>query len=83
MNDDPSAELLARWRAGDERAEDELFARYTSRLIELARRRLSAKLGRRLDPEDVVQSAYRSFCASARADRYTLRGSGDLWRLLA
>jgi RNA polymerase sigma-70 factor (ECF subfamily) len=83
MEKDPSAELLARWREGDRRAADELLGRYTSRLIALARRRLSAKLARRLDPEDVVQSAYRSFCVSAGDDRYRIERSGDLWRLLA
>jgi DNA-directed RNA polymerase specialized sigma24 family protein len=31
----------------------------------------------------VVQSAYRSFFTGARAGRYSLRRSGDLWRLLA
>ncbi len=61
MGNDPSIELLARWRAGDARAEDELFSRYTSQLIALARRRLSAQFARRVDAEDVVQSAYRCF----------------------
>jgi RNA polymerase sigma factor (sigma-70 family) len=81
--DDASVELLARWRQGDQQAADELFGRYTEQLIALARSHLSAKLARRVDPEDVVQSAYRSFCAGAREDRYVLRRSGDLWRLLA
>ena len=31
----------------------------------------------------MVQSAYRSFFAGARAGRYALMRSGDLWRLLA
>jgi RNA polymerase sigma-70 factor (ECF subfamily) len=82
MQDELSAELMARWRSGDRQAADDLFERYTPRLIALARQRLSARLARRLDPEDVVQSAYRSFCA-ADADRYVLQGRGDLWRLLA
>ena len=83
MGEDPSAELLARWRAGDQGAADELFGRYTTRLIALARRRLSTKLARRVDAEDVVQSAYRSFCEGARGDHFVLLRSGDLWRLLA
>jgi hypothetical protein len=37
---------------------------------------LSTKRARPLDPEDVVQSAYRSFCA-ADADRLVLQRSGD------
>jgi RNA polymerase sigma factor (sigma-70 family) len=83
MGDEPSIELLARWRAGDARAEDELFSRYTSRLIGLARRRLSAQMAQRVDAEDVVQSAYRCFCAAARDDQIVLNRSGDLWRVLA
>jgi RNA polymerase sigma-70 factor (ECF subfamily) len=83
MGDEPSAELLARWRTGDGRAGDELFSRYTAQLIALARRRLSAQLARRVAPEDVVQSAYRCFCAAARDGEVVLQRSGDLWRLLA
>ncbi|MFO0845256.1 MAG: hypothetical protein U0797_23215 [Gemmataceae bacterium] len=41
---------------------------------------LSARLARHVDPEDVVQSAYRSF--AAREGRFTLSRGGDLWRLL-
>lgn len=80
--DDQSAELLARWRHGDQQAARALFERYAEGLIGVARRRLSDRLARRLDPEDVVQSAYRSFFQGAREGRYLLHGSGDLWRLL-
>ena len=73
---------MARWRAGDQAAAAELFERYADRLIALARSRLSAKVACRVDPEDVVQSAYRSFFAGARDGRYDLQRGGDLWRLL-
>lgn len=76
-----SADLLARWQGGDAGAAAELFDRYTEQLVALARDRLSRQLAGRLDPEDVVQSAYRSFFA--HADEYVLQRSGDLWRLLA
>src|SRR5262249_9194663 len=74
--------LLARWREGDEDAAAALFRRYSERLIALAQRRLPARLGQRVDPEDVVQSVYRSFFHAARQGRYVLLHSGDLWRLL-
>jgi RNA polymerase sigma factor (sigma-70 family) len=77
-----SAELLARWRAGDEQAASAIWQRYAEQLIALARTRLSRRLSRHVDPEDLVQSAYRSFFVAARSDRYVLRHSGDLWRLL-
>ncbi len=57
--------------------------RYADRLITLARSRLSKKLARRLDPEDIVQSACRSFFENAQAGHYDVRDSDDLWRLLA
>ena len=82
MKDDDSANLVAHWRRGDEQAAAALFQRYANRLIALARSRLSGKLAGRIDPEDVVQSVYRSFFAEARAGRYELERVGDLWRLL-
>jgi RNA polymerase sigma-70 factor (ECF subfamily) len=81
--DVPSAELLVRWRQGDQEAAEELFHRYAERLYALARSRLAAWLTRHVDPEDVVQSAYRSFFDGARGGRFALQRSGDLWRLLA
>ena len=81
--DEVSIELVNRWRAGDQRAADELFERYAGRLLALARTRLAGKVARRLDAEDVLQSAYRSFFSGVRGGRYVLEQSGDLWRLLA
>ena len=80
--EDTAVKLLAQWRNGDERAATELFSRYANRLIALARSRLSAKLARRVDPEDVVQSAYRSFFAGARDGQYDIQRGGDVWKLL-
>jgi len=81
--DDESAVLLTRFRAGDEQAAQQLFEAYVSRLLRLARSYISPKLAKRVDAEDVVQSAYRSFFVGAKDGRFTLQRSGDLWRLLA
>jgi RNA polymerase sigma factor (sigma-70 family) len=75
--------LLERLRAGDEQAAEAVFCRYFQRLTLLARSRLSARLARRTDPEDIVLSVYRSFFVEARAGRFVLSRGGDLWRLLA
>ena len=80
--DEPSINLLARWRQGDQQAAEELFRRYAGQLIALASSRLSSQVGRRVDAEDVVQSAYRSFFIAARDGCYDLQRGGDLWRLL-
>jgi RNA polymerase sigma-70 factor (ECF subfamily) len=81
--DDESTALVRRWRNGDAEAAAALFHRCAARLIALARRHLSDKMARRLDPEDVVQSAYHSFFEGLRSERLVLERSGDLWRLLA
>lgn len=81
--DENSVELLARWKDGDETAATVLFERYVDRLVGLARSRLSERMKRRVEPEDIVQSAYRSFFRKAGDDRYTLAKSGDLWKLMA
>ena len=81
--EDESIILLNRYRNGDSSAADELFRRYVDRLVALARSRLSARLARRVDAEDVVQSVYGSFFIRARDGQYALERSGDLWRLLA
>lgn len=82
MAQDNSRELLERWRAGDQQAAAALFACYADRLIALARSRLPAQLVQRVDPEDVVQSVYRSFFTGARDGHYHPQRGGDLWRLL-
>lgn len=80
---DTSRLLLDRYHAGESKAAAELFDRYASRLRGLVRRRMSAGLQHRVDPEDVVQSALRSFFVRAIPDEYVLQRAGDLWRLLA
>src|SRR5262249_55203707 len=83
MTDLPSAELLERCRRRDAVAEEALFQRYAGRLLRLAQSRLSPRLAARLDAEDVVLSAYRSFFQLAGKGEIVLHESGDLWRLLA
>jgi eukaryotic-like serine/threonine-protein kinase len=75
--------LLDGCRRGNELVAEALFVRYFERLKALARNRLSSRLARRIDPEDVVMSVYRSFFAGARAGHFTLSRGGDLWRLLS
>ena len=83
MNHETSVDLLAKWKHGDEAAAAALFDRYVNLLCGLARNRLSDRMQRRVEPEDIVQSAYRSFFRKAGDDQYTLSKSGDLWKLMA
>jgi len=80
--DQDITELMERVRKGDEDAARAVFFRHVERLISLARSRLSTRLRRRVDAEDIVQSALGSFLRHAKEGRYTFEESGDLWRLL-
>ncbi len=82
MQDTPTLHLVARWRQGDQQAAETLFQRYAEKLTGLTRSLLASRFSPRLDAEDVVQSAYRSFFVAARAGRYELQNGGDVWRLL-
>lgn len=80
--DEESAILVERCRGGDELASRELFERYVSRLIAMVHRRMSTRLARRVDAEDIVQSAFRSFFVGVEKEKFHIDESGDLWRLL-
>ena len=75
-------ELLRAWKSGDQDAATQIFRRYQIRLHALVRSRLSKKLARRVDAEDILLSAYRSFFVGAQSGRFTPTDSDDLWPLL-
>src|SRR5437879_5530378 len=75
-------DLIAALRAGNESAARELFDRYCERLMRLARRRIGHQMLRRVDPEDVIQSAFRTFFVRIRNDEFTFEGANDLFKLL-
>lgn len=74
-------ELLARLHAGDSAAATEIYVRYSQRLIGLMKRRIPGDLQTRLDPEDIVQSVFRSFFRRAAAGAYDVPEGSELWRL--
>jgi RNA polymerase sigma-70 factor (ECF subfamily) len=77
-----SRELVARWRAGNQDAARLLFDRYVDRLVALARRRISPRLRGRVDPEDVVQSVFRTVFGRLREGQFQLEAQDDLCKLL-
>lgn len=77
-----SQEILQRLGQGDEEAAQDVFERYVERLTALARSRMAPRLSPRIDPDDVVMSAYRSFFLRARRGEFQLGAGRDLWHLL-
>jgi RNA polymerase sigma-70 factor, ECF subfamily len=79
---DSFTELAARLRAGDQGAATDVFRRFANRLIALARTELDARTRRKEDPEDIVQSVYRSFFTRYHAGQFDLATWDSLWSLL-
>src|SRR4051812_42811714 len=74
--------VMARLRSGEAAAAREVFDRFASRLVALARGRFNRLLARKVDPEDVVQSAYKSFFVRHRAGKLEVGDWDGLWNLL-
>lgn len=74
---------LRRVLAKEPGSENELLERFSRRLMVLARRQLPARVQRRVDPEDVVQSVYRSFFRRLGNREFVFSEAHDVWRLLA
>jgi RNA polymerase sigma factor (sigma-70 family) len=71
-------------KAGDSRAAQALWERFYFRLVALARKKLGAFPRGVADEEDVVQSAFLSFCQRAEAGQFPdLLDRHGLWALLA
>ncbi len=81
MNDS-FVDFLSRLRSGDDAAAQELFARFTHQLIGLALRHIDAGLRHKVDPEDVVQSAYKSFFFRYGPGNLDVVNWNSLWGLL-
>jgi RNA polymerase sigma-70 factor (ECF subfamily) len=80
---DAFAVLMSRLRAGDDQACAEVFGRFAEQLLRLTRQRLPDSLRPKLDPEDVLQSAFRSFFTRCREGRFDPANWDNLWGLLS
>lgn len=75
--------LAGRVAAGDRESPTAVVDRYLGRLLALIKPRISARLSRRLDAEDVAQSTFRSFFRRATLGELELGRGAPLWRLLS
>ncbi len=74
--------LLRRFRRGEDDAATELYARYADRLVHFARRKTAVGLASRFDPEDVIQSVFRTFFRRAADGGFDVPPGEELWQLL-
>jgi RNA polymerase sigma-70 factor (ECF subfamily) len=78
----PFSDLMHRVSGGDEEAARTLFEEFARRLVCLAAARLPRALAAKVDPEDVVQSVFRSFFARYEEGGFSLDGWDSLWTVL-
>ncbi len=68
---------------GDDRAAEKIYQRYFAQLVRYARSRISPALRTKIDEEEIVNSAMKSFLMRHRSGKFPDMESRDnLWRLL-
>src|SRR5438105_3121282 len=84
MADEPARwqSLIDGLRRGDQRAAQDFWDQFGHLLQQLADKHLARGMRRRIGPEDVAQSACRTFLRRARIGEFQLPDSESLWRLL-
>ncbi len=79
---DTFAALAGRLRLGEDDAAREVFQRFARRLLAVARRQIERRLAHKVDPESVVQSAFKSFFVRHREGKLQVSNWDALWGLL-
>jgi RNA polymerase sigma factor (sigma-70 family) len=74
--------LIEGLRLGDQGVAQEFWEQYGKLLHQVAQQHLAEGLRRRVGPEDVVQSACRTFLRRAKEGEFQLADSAALWSLL-
>ncbi len=63
--------------------ETQAVEQFSDRLLRLAASRLPTSLNSRMDPEDIVQSVFRSFFSRHEQGKFQFQQLPELWRILA
>jgi RNA polymerase sigma-70 factor (ECF subfamily) len=74
--------LLGRFRDGQAEASTRLYCKYSGRLRALATALRPRDLASRVDPEDIVQSVFRTFFRRVAQGHYDVPDGQEIWKLL-
>jgi RNA polymerase sigma-70 factor (ECF subfamily) len=69
-------------RRGQQDASTRLYLRYAERLQRLASRQTPPQLAQRVDPEEIVQSVFRTFFRRVAQGEYDIPDGEEIWKLL-
>ncbi|MCO6454067.1 MAG: sigma-70 family RNA polymerase sigma factor [Pirellulaceae bacterium] len=81
QSDASDGSLLRRFQGGEQNAATAIYLRYAQRLNLLAQAKTGRELLVRLDPEDIVQSVFRTFFRRAALGHYQVPDGDELWKL--
>ena len=82
LENDAWNQLIAGLREGDQRVCSVFWEQFGPALEGVARNQLSERLQRRVGPDDVVQSACRTFFRRVSSGQFDLPDADSLWRLM-
>lgn len=83
INSPEDRSLIHAVRDGDEAAAADLYNRYARRVFGLVRSQMSDWLRAVTEPEDIVQSVFKSMFRGVKAGTYDAPEGNSLWQLLA
>ncbi len=72
---------MVRIRSGHVDAATDLYRRYARRIRALATKQIGKKLGERLEPEEIVQSVFRTFFRRLSQGHYNVPDGEEIWGL--
>ena len=81
LSESTDGSLLRRYKTGDQAAATRLYLKYAHRLHGLAVAQTGQDLKTRIDPEDIVQSVFRTFFRRAKDGHYQVPDGQELWKL--
>lgn len=83
MSSEPVSQWINQLQAGDQAAAQPLWEHYCERLVAVARAKLRSAPRRAADEEDVMVSAFASFCRGVEQGKFPqLEDRDNLWRIL-
>jgi RNA polymerase sigma-70 factor, ECF subfamily len=74
--------LLEQFRQGQMDASTQIYLKYADRLIGMTTKKSSMELSRHVDPEDIVQSVFRTFFRRVEKGQYDVPEGEEIWKLL-
>ncbi len=75
--------LIVRLRDGDDQAASEFYERYVRRVFGLVQNQMAEHLRAYVQPEDIVQSVFKSIFRGITSGDYDAPAGGSLWQLVA